>query len=279
MRYKFPFALSVVFTLLACGGSDEGSSENEKLCEDAKAKASECNIASAPQICNSNPSADIVCATRCMVNASCDEISRKVTGNDSAFDHCVVVCSGGNQDDFICADGAHFVAGAAQCDGIAHCPDGSDETGCSAGGTGGSGAGTGGTATVLPPGWASKTEQEKCSAAEENLGALCGVSANYVESCTGDYANFAPIDCEAQQDAYVACLASATELDCQDPCSAQLNGRFACNSAFTQRTGCSRVGSLDEAHCAAPSPYAVQCLGQPPSGCQGDGPTFCCASL
>jgi hypothetical protein len=125
--------LSTVFALAtAACSSDSHSNKNDGVagvCEDVKAKVVECKLnvdTSGP--CNANVDEVTVCSAKCAVKASCNEINGPPTGN--AYYQCLAVCSGGSGDDFICADGTSFLAKAGVCDGVAQCPDGSDEASC-----------------------------------------------------------------------------------------------------------------------------------------------------
>ena len=131
------------------------------------------------------------------------------------------------------------------------------------------------------------TNEQKCTAEAQHLAAACNLStapediAGSVTSCVTNYQSYAPIGCGEVWDAYTACL-TVTQIDCTtgaDGCASSLDAVFACNSEFAVRTGCSRSVSQDT-RCSAAAPYAITCMGQPPSGCVDvASPVYCCTTL
>lgn len=120
--------VAVVLSAIAaagCGSSDSGPTEGEKACQDLQAKYAQCSLTSVGACDTNEP-----CVVRCAANADCNELMNpSPTGPYVA---CVAACSGAGPDDFICADGKVFVSKKAICNGIAECPDKSDEAGCGA---------------------------------------------------------------------------------------------------------------------------------------------------
>ncbi|HLV19531.1 MAG TPA: LDL receptor domain-containing protein [Polyangiaceae bacterium] len=115
------------FGVVACSDDEDSAPQ---VCEDLANKLRECNLATMAR-CNADTSEDLLCAAQCMVDADCAQLTGPV--EDNSYYRCVVICSGGTPDSFLCADGAGFVPPAAVCDGTAQCPDGSDEAECSEG--------------------------------------------------------------------------------------------------------------------------------------------------
>lgn len=118
----------VALGLAACGGGDE-ESEGEQLCRSLKDKVEECDLdVDTSGGCNPNPSDQVLCAGRCAVKVSCEELVGPP--QDNPYYRCMVVCSGGSEEDFICADGSGFLPQEGVCDGTEQCHDGSDEAEC-----------------------------------------------------------------------------------------------------------------------------------------------------
>lgn len=132
------------------------------------------------------------------------------------------------------------------------------------------------------PSWSTKSREEKCTASVEHTAELCDDEPEpvLINGCVDDYANYAPIGCESEFDAYVACMATEdSACSDADPCGEELDAVFGCNSAFAQRTGCSRTGTRDDG-CPAESPYAILCLEAAPEGCINTvGYEYCCSDL
>lgn len=130
----------------------------------------------------------------------------------------------------------------------------------------------------------------KCQARFDHYEAACQ-SDLYGEPdvalCERLYLVYRPIGCEAAYDAFVLCAANAT-VDCGDgpaivECTDESNAYFACDSQFTFRTGCTRLG-LDD-RCSDSLPYFFDCRGSLPAGCvptpasDDDAAYSCCPDL
>jgi hypothetical protein len=136
----------------------------------------------------------------------------------------------------------------------------------------GSGAGASGSGMCQAP--------ASCEHFADNIGRSCPDQApdrdNDIEVCERLRGELEPIGCGAAIAAWVQC-ASTTKYDCNDfpECEAERNAYGQCQSMFTRATACSRTGSRDD-ECG--NGYAVQCLGDPPSGCMPSATPrlFCC---
>ena len=125
-----------------------------------------------------------------------------------------------------------------------------------------------------PEGWADLTEAERCGLAEDNMQERCGEPPLDEESrrvavdfCLSDYRQEKSIGCGAQWDAYEACLAAHGPFDCanDEPCSREIDGSFACRSAFASSTGCTPNSRYSE--CTTELPVPLYCLAAIPTGC------------
>lgn len=123
LHYRLLFLAAV-----ACGCGDDD--EESQLCQDLRAKITECNLdIDTSRGCNASPSEDVECAARCLVEAQCTDIVGPPSANP--YYQCNAACVGASPDDFVCADGSGFLPQAGVCDGQLQCPDGSDEANCS----------------------------------------------------------------------------------------------------------------------------------------------------
>jgi hypothetical protein len=124
--------------LVGCGGGDDEETEGEKVCRAIAAKLDECNRQlPAGTRCNDQGDEEVLCVGRCFAEASCAEIAS--SSADTDYIRCVAACSGAQPGDFICASGTAYVPAAAVCDGVAQCPDESDEADCESGADAGAG--------------------------------------------------------------------------------------------------------------------------------------------
>lgn len=175
------------------------------------------------------------------------------------------------------------VVASALLAGLVACSEGS---GGGTGSGGSMGASTGGVSQSPPDGWAEASEAERCALAIDNLGELCGDPVSdpedreaFIEICVEDYSREASIGCGEAWDAYQACLATESSVDCEveEPCSREVDAVFACRSSFAKRTGCVPAGNADQ--CDEERPVSLHCMGDLPAGCVEATSGVCCPAF
>jgi hypothetical protein len=128
---------------------------------------------------------------------------------------------------------------------------------------------------------------EACGADFDRQQELCPSNASRdddITRCVETYMRFASMGCGDEWLGAIRCAAEATYTCEEGPvsCEATQTPYFACQSAFTQRTGCTRLPSQDD-KCPASRPLSFGCIAALPSNCEalqgGSTLSACCSDF
>ena len=121
---------------------------------------------------------------------------------------------------------------------------------------------------------------ESCAAVVAQYGMSCDPADYTMADCEDIRVLYVGEGCDEEWARWASCAARAAP-DCEEgdfaDCRDEFGGLFRCQSAFAQRTSCTR-DSGNDVSCPVAAPYALLCLGAPPSkSCvMTDDDTLCC---